>query len=186
MTQIVTDGKIQRSGLRSESKHSGAFVGFSTYRGEEVIAKVASSFISYEQAWLNLNEVKNKDFDDVKQEGRDAWNEVLSKIEIEGGNLDQKRTFYSTLYRSTLFPRKFYEIDASGNAMHYSPYNGKVLPGYMFTDTGFWDTFRALFPLLNLVYPSVNQEIQEGLVNTYKESGFKRGKSRSPRNNDWQ
>ena len=172
MTQVVADGKIQRSGLRSESKHSGAFVGFSTYRGEEVIAKVASSFISYEQAWLNLNEVKNKDFDDVKQEGRDAWNEVLSKIEIESGNLDQKRTFYSTLYRSTLFPRKFYEIDASGNAMHYSPYNGKVLPGYMFTDTGFWDTFRALFPLLNLVYPSVNQEIQEGLVNTYKESGF--------------
>ncbi|HHX31756.1 MAG TPA: glycoside hydrolase family 92 protein [Bacteroidales bacterium] len=172
MTQVVADGKIQRSGLRSESKHSGAFVGFSTYRGEEVIAKVASSFISYEQAWLNLNEVKNKDFDDVKQEGRDAWNEVLSKIEIEGGNLDQKRTFYSTLYRSTLFPRKFYEIDASGNAMHYSPYNGQVLPGYMYTDTGFWDTFRALFPLLNLVYPSVNQEIQEGLVNTYKESGF--------------
>lgn len=172
MTQVVADGKIQRSGLKSESKHSGAFVGFSTHRGEEVIAKVASSFISYEQAWLNLNEVKNKDFDDVKQEGRDAWNEVLSKIEIEGGNLDQKRTFYSTLYRSTLFPRKFYEIDASGNVMHYSPYNGKVLPGYMYTDTGFWDTFRALFPLLNLVYPSVNQEIQEGLVNTYKESGF--------------
>ena len=172
MTQIVTDGKIQRSGLKSESKHSGAFVGFSTKRGEEVIAKVASSFISYEQAWLNLNEVSNKDFDEVKQEGRDAWNEVLGKIEIEGGNLDQKRTFYSTLYRSTLFPRKFYEIDASGNVVHYSPYNGQVLPGYMYTDTGFWDTFRALFPLLNLVYPFVNQEIQEGLVNTYKESGF--------------
>ena len=172
MTQIVTDGKIQRSGLKSESKHSGAFVGFTTQRGEEVIAKVASSFISYEQAWLNLNEVNDKDFDAVKQEGRDAWNEVLSKIEIEGGNLDQKRTFYSTLYRSTLFPRKFYEIDASGNVVHYSPYNGQVLPGYMYTDTGFWDTFRALFPLLNLVYPSVNQEIQEGLVNTYKESGF--------------
>lgn len=172
MTQIVADGKIQRSGLKSESKHSGAFVGFSTQRGEEVIAKVASSFISYEQAWLNLNEVNDKDFDAVKQEGRDAWNEVLSKIEIEGGNLDQKRTFYSTLYRSTLFPRKFYEIDASGNVVHYSPYNGQVLPGYMYTDTGFWDTFRALFPLLNLVYPSVNQEIQEGLVNTYKESGF--------------
>lgn len=172
MTQIVTDGKIQRSGLKSESKHSGAFVGFTTQRGEEVIAKVASSFISYEQAWLNLNEVNDKGFDAVKQEGRDAWNEVLSKIEIEGGNLDQKRTFYSTLYRSTLFPRKFYEIDASGNVVHYSPYNGQVLPGYMYTDTGFWDTFRALFPLLNLVYPSVNQEIQEGLVNTYKESGF--------------
>ena len=121
---------------------------------------------------MNLNEVANKEFDNIKQEGRDRWNEVLSKIEIEGGSLDQQRTFYSTLYRSTLFPRKFYEIDASGNAVHYSPYNGQILARYMYTDTGFWDTFRALFPLLNLVYPSINQEIQEGLVNTYKESGF--------------
>ncbi|MBF6597053.1 MAG: GH92 family glycosyl hydrolase [Fermentimonas sp.] len=172
LTRIVSDKEIQESGLKSESKHSGAFVGFSTVRGEQITAKVASSFISYEQAWLNLNEVADKEFEAVKQEGRDIWNEVLSKIEIEGGNLDQQRTFYSTLYRSTLFPRKFYEIDANGKVMHYSPYNGEVLPGYMYTDTGFWDTFRALFPLLNLVYPSVNMEIQEGLVNTYKESGF--------------
>ena len=51
-------------------------------------------------------------------------------------------------------------------------YNGEVLPGYMFTDTGFWDTFRSLFPFLNLMFPSVNKEMQEGLINTYKESGF--------------
>ena len=82
------------------------------------------------------------------------------------------RTFYSCLYRSLLFPRKFYELDANGQPIHYSPYNGQVLPGYMFTDTGFWDTFRCLFPLLNLMYPSVNKEMQEGLINTYKESGF--------------
>ncbi len=172
LTHIVTDGEVKDSGDKSESNHSGALVGFSTTRGEQVIVKVASSFISYDQAWLNLNEIADKEFDVVKHEGRDAWNDVLGRIEVEGGNLDQKRTFYSTLYRSTLFPRKFYEIDADGNVMHYSPYNGKVLPGFMYTDTGFWDTFRALFPLLNLVYPSVNLEIQEGLVNTYKESGF--------------
>ena len=133
---------------------------------------MASSFIGYEQAWQNLKEVAGKDFETVKMEGRKAWNEVLGKIAIEGGNLDQKRTFYSALYRSTLFPRKLYEKDATGKIIHYSPYNGQVLPGYMYTDTGFWDTFRALFPLLNLVYPSVNKEIQEGLANTYKESGF--------------
>ncbi|WP_270899635.1 GH92 family glycosyl hydrolase, partial [Bacteroides xylanisolvens] len=75
-------------------------------------------------------------------------------------------------YRSVLFPRSFYEIDAKGDVMHYSPYNGEVLPGYMFTDTGFWDTFRCLFPFLNLMYPSMNTKMQEGLVNTYKESGF--------------
>jgi len=162
----------KRKAEKSQSNHSGAIVQFNTARGEQVTARVASSFISYEQAWQNLKEVEGKDFETVKKEGRDSWNDVLGKIEVEGGSLDQKRTFYSTLYRSTLFPRKFYEIDAFGDVVHYSPYNGKVLPGFMYTDTGFWDTFRALFPLLNLVYPSVNKEIQEGLVNTYKESGF--------------
>ena len=168
----VSDSVLQQGVYKVEAKHAGAFIGFTTSKGEEVIAKVASSFISYDQAWQNLKEVADKDFDTVKQQGRDSWNKVLGRIEVEGGNLDQQRIFYSTLYRSTLFPRKFYEIDPSGNVVHYSPYNGEVLPGFMYTDTGFWDTFRALFPLLNLVYPSVNQEIQEGLVNTYKESGF--------------
>jgi putative alpha-1,2-mannosidase len=96
----------------------------------------------------------------------------ISKIDIDDDNTDNLRTFYSCLYRSLLFPRSFYEIDKDGKVMHYSPYNGKVLPGYMFTDTGFWDTFRTLFPLLNLVYPSMNVKMQEGLVNAYKESGF--------------
>lgn len=169
----VKNGAIQENTTKCEADHAAAFIGFSTQkRGEKVVAHVASSFISYEQAWQNLKEVSGKDFETVKIEGRKAWNEVLGKIAIEGGNLDQKRTFYSALYRSTLFPRKLYEKDASGKIIHYSPYNGQVLPGYMYTDTGFWDTFRALFPLLNLIYPSVNREIQEGLANTYKESGF--------------
>ncbi len=170
-TYGVKNGDVN-SDLKVEDKHAGAIVGFKTKRGQQVNARVASSFISYEQAWQNLKEVENKEFEVVKQEGRDSWNEVLGRVEIEDNNTDNKRTFYSTLYRSTLFPRKFHEIDAKGNVVHYSPYNGKVLPGFMYTDTGFWDTFRALFPLLNLMYPSVNTEIQEGLVNTYKESGF--------------
>ncbi len=168
----VKNGEISQGVNKIEDNHAGAFIGFSTKRGEKVTARVASSFISYEQAWQNLKEVENKDFETVKSDGRKAWNEVLGKVEIEDNNIDNKRTFYSTLYRSTLFPRKFYEIDAQGNIVHYSPYNGQVLPGYMYTDTGFWDTFRSLFPLLNLMYPSVNKEIQEGLINTYKESGF--------------
>lgn len=169
----VKNGVIQENTTKCEANHAAAFIGFQTNkRGEKVVARVASSFISHDQAWQNLKEVSGKDFETVKMEGRKAWNEVLGKIEIEGGNLDQQRTFYSALYRSTLFPRKLYEKDATGKIIHYSPYNGQVLPGYMYTDTGFWDTFRALFPLLNLVYPSVNKEIQEGLVNTYKESGF--------------
>lgn len=164
--------EITKNGEKSSNTHSWAILSFKTHRGEKITAKVASSFISYEQAWQNLKEVENKDFETVKQEGRDVWNQVLGRMEVEDENIDNKRTFYSMLYRATLFPRKLYEIDSKGNIVHYSPYNGKTLPGYMYTDTGFWDTFRALFPLLNLVYPSVNKEIQEGLVNTYKESGF--------------
>ncbi|MEA5063403.1 MAG: GH92 family glycosyl hydrolase [Petrimonas sp.] len=169
---VVKNGEIVKNTQKVEDNHAGAFIGFSTKKGEKVIAKGASSFISYEQAWQNLKEVENKNFETVKAEGRKLWNDVLGRVEIEDNNIDNKRTFYSTLYRSTLFPRKFYEIDTQGKTVHYSPYNGQVLPGYMYTDTGFWDTFRSLFPLLNLMYPSVNREIQEGLINAYKESGF--------------
>ena len=162
---------LKKDSLQQESYHTGAVVGFKTTRDQVVNAKVASSFISIEQAEQNLKEVGNNTFNDIAAKGRARWNDVLGRIEVEG-DIDDMRTFYSCLYRSLLFPRKLYEISPTGNNIHYSPYNGKVKDGYMYTDTGFWDTFRALFPLLNLLYPSVNHEIQEGLLNTYKESGF--------------
>ena len=168
----VADSCISVDKAEQEANHAGAIIGFSTRKGEKVHARVASSFISQAQALENLKELGNDSFDVLVEKGKTAWNEALGRIEVEGGNLDQYRMFYSCLYRSLLFPRKFYEIDSNGQVVHYSPYNGQVLPGYMYTDTGFWDTFRCLFPLLNLAYPSVNKEIQEGLVNTYKESGF--------------
>ena len=166
------DGTLSEGNVEKQANHAGAVIGFKTKKGEIVHAKVASSFISYEQAAINMKELGNDSFDTLVQKGKEAWNDVLSKIEVEGGNLDQYRTFYSCLYRSLLFPRKFYELDVNGKVVHYSPYNGQVLPGYMYTDTGFWDTFRCLFPFLNLMFPSVNKEMQEGLINTYKESGF--------------
>lgn len=163
---------IKENLLEQDRYHTGAVIGFATKRGEVVHARVASSFISYQQAELNLEELGNNSFDALVMQGAELWNEVLGRIEVDGGTYEQMRTFYSCLYRSLLFPRKFYEIDSSGTPVHYSPYNGEICKGYMFTDTGFWDTFRSLFPLLNLVYPSINSEIQEGLINSYKESGF--------------
>ena len=156
----------------AEKGHAGAIVTFKTRLGEKVSARVASSFISLEQAERNLKELGNDNMEQVKQKGRQRWNDVLGRIEIEDDNIDHLRTFYSCLYRSVLFPRSFYEMDAEGQPIHYSPYNGEVMPGYLFTDSGFWDTFRCLFPLLNLVYPSMNAKMQEGLANTYLESGF--------------
>ena len=168
----VADGTVGEGKTEATCNHAGAIIGFQTKRGEAVNVQVASSFISEEQALRNLGELKDGCFDRIKAEGRKTWNNVLGKIEIEDQNIDHKRTFYSCLYRSVLFPRSFFEYDAQGKVVHYSPYNGKVLPGYMFTDTGFWDTFRCLFPLLNVMYPSMNTKMQEGLVNAYKESGF--------------
>ena len=166
------DATLKEGVREQQSDHVGAVIGFKTTKGEIVHAKVASSFISFEQASLNLKELGSDNFDTLVRKGKDVWNKELSKIEVEGGTLDQYRTFYSCMYRSLLFPRKFYEIDALGKVVHYSPYNGEVLPGYMFTDTGFWDTFRSLFPFLNLMYPTMSKEMQEGLINAYKESGF--------------
>ena len=169
---VVKDSLILEGSKEIDCDHAGAIVGWKTRRGEQINVCVASSFISYEQAERNLKELSTSGFEGTKNAARDCWNEVLGKIEIEDTDIDRLRTFYSCLYRSVLFPRSFYEIDEKGNPVHYSPYNGQVRPGYMFTDTGFWDTFRCLFPLLNLMYPSMNEKMQEGLVNTYQESGF--------------
>ena len=169
---VVENNNIRKDNLEAKENHSGAIIGFPTKKGEIVQARIASSFISFEQAELNLKELGNLSFDQLKAKGRDRWNEVLGKVEVESDNIDQLRVFYSCLYRTLLFPRGLYEIDAKGNVMHYSPHNGKVLPGYMFTDTGFWDTFRGLLPFINLVYPTMGEKMQEGFYNSYLESGF--------------
>ncbi len=203
-TATVADRLFSEKRMERESGHCVAIVGFETSRGEVVQARVASSFISFEQAERNLQELGDDSFETLVEKGRQAWNDVLGRIRIdpfadfsgderkvedgergaigpEDGTfsaeesvtaVERLKTFYSCLYRSLLFPRKFYEIDADGNPVHYSPYNGEILPGYMYTDSGFWDTFRCLFPLLNLLYPEENLRMQEGLINAYKESGF--------------
>lgn len=174
MTHTWKDNwELQENNLESEGKHVGAIIGFKTKKGEVVHVKVASSFISPEQAQINLDrEVGNNSFEETKKKAKNAWENELSRIKIEDDNIDNIRTFYSCLYRVLLFPRTFYEFDADNKMMHYSPYNGKVLPGYMFTDNGFWDTFRAVFPFFNMMYPEQNNNIMEGLANTYKESGW--------------
>jgi len=162
------DGALEYTG-----DHAGAVLTFKTKKGEQVHLRVASSFISTEQAELNLKrELANDSFEATEQKAKATWNKTLSRLTVEGGTIDQTRTFYSSLYRMLFFPNKLYEVDAKGQTVHYSPINGKVEQGYYFAGTGFWDTFRALYPFLNLVYPSMNKEMQQGLVNSYKEGGW--------------
>ncbi|UOU99125.1 GH92 family glycosyl hydrolase [Chryseobacterium daecheongense] len=173
ITKGWKDDQFVNNQLEITSDHAGAVVGFKLKNKESVYAKVASSFISFEQAELNLSrEIGKRNFEQVKTDAKNIWNKTLGRIEVKGGTDQQIRTFYSSLYRTLFFPQKLYEVDAQNKIKHWSPYNSKILDGRMFAGTGFWDTFRALYPFLNLVYPSINVEMQEGLANAFKEGGF--------------
>ena len=173
LTYTIDDSIVSSLKKEMTSFHAQAVVGFKTMKGEQVHLRVASSFISYEQAELNLQtEIGSQTFTQICNKSKTAWHHELSKVKVEGGSIDQLKTFYSCLYRMLQFPRKFYEYDKNNKLVHYSPYSGIVTDGYMFTDTGFWDTFRALFPFLTIMYPEMDSHIMQGLVNTYKESGW--------------
>jgi predicted alpha-1,2-mannosidase len=171
--QVWKDKELKEGALELQDNHVGALVQFaSPARGTRIHVRAASSFIGAEQAERNLRELGDDGFDALRERGRQAWNNELGRIAVEGGTLDQTRVFYTCLYRSLLFPRAFYEFDAEGKPVHYSPHTGEVKPGYYYTDSGFWDTFRSLFPLLNLIRPSVNAKMTAGLEACYRESGW--------------
>ena len=168
------DGKGQVTATSTrEGDHVGAVVSFKTRKGEQVGVKVASSFISLEQAERNLRgEIGGDGFEQTRTKAKAIWQREFDRVQVTDPNLDNRRIFYSALYRMLQFPRMFHEVDAKGQTVHYSPYDGKVHPGFLYTDNGFWDTWRAVFPFFALMYPERDSEIMQGLVNTYKESGW--------------
>ena len=169
----VWNGKGVEDGVEFSGAHAGAVVTFApTEAGDAVHVRIASSFIGPEQALRNLKELGDCEFDALVAQGRAAWNSALGRIAAEGGREADMRKFYTCLYRSLLFPRQFHEYEDDGRPVHRSPYGKGVLPGRYYCDTGFWDTFRGLFPLLAFVYPDRNAEIMEGLVHCYEESGW--------------
>jgi predicted alpha-1,2-mannosidase len=175
-SEIWSNNKLNSYNKETTSSGSGAIVSFFAKKGERITARIASSFISAEQAEINLKrEIGTKSFSEICEESKTIWNSHLNRFKVEDASiddLDKVKMFYTTLYRTLLFPREFFEYDAQNNIVHYSPFNGKVLPGRMYTDNGFWDTFRAVHPFFTLFYPTQSKYILEGLVNTYKESGW--------------
>lgn len=173
-TDTFTDGYQLKAGQSAAAgNHVGAVLEFELPADGVVEIKVASSFISPAQAEQNLQqEIGADDFATTLQKASARWEAELGKVRVQQGEPEQIRMFYSALYRVLLFPRQFHDVDSSGQPIHYSPYNGKVLPGVMYTDNGFWDTFRAVFPFFHLLYPERAAEIMQGLVHTYQESGW--------------
>ena len=169
-TQPIAELRTQTTQDKQGLRHSMVAVRLKTEERVQTFY-VASAFVSEEQALINLKEVQGQSVKAVAEIGRAEWNKLLGRIAVKGEE-QKSRTFYSNLYRCLLFPRRFYELNQRGDTIHYSPYNGKVERGYMYTDTGVWDTFRALFPLINLVYPEEGAKMQEGMLSAYRESGF--------------
>jgi len=162
---------IQANQLEREGEGIGAFIQFKD--GAKVQAKVASSYISQEQAGVTLHAElgKFKSLDDTKAAAAKVWNNHLSRILVEGSE-EEKATFYSCFFRASLFSRQFYEYDKEGNPWYFSPYDGNVHKGYMFTDTGFWDTFRAQFPLNTIMYPTMHGRYMQALLDAQEQCGW--------------
>ena len=165
----VTGG--QTIGTADTAGKGTGYVEFATEDGKPLQMRIATSFISPEQARLNLNRETAQGFEGVRKNTADAWKKLLGRIEVEG-NQERKATFYSCLYRSLKYPRKIYEWNEAGQMVHYSPWNGKTESGPAYTDTGLWDTFRTQFPLLSIAYPDVYGEIAQGWLNAYREGGW--------------
>jgi predicted alpha-1,2-mannosidase len=151
---------------------AGAYIEFAP--GAVVEAKVASSYISPEQATLTLQRELGsyKKFDDTHKAADKVWNELLGRMKTEGGTEDQKATFYSCLYHANLFSHQFFEYDKDGKPYYYSPYDGKVHNGYMYTDNGFWDTFRAQFPLNTVLHPTMEGRYVQALLDAQQQCGW--------------
>ncbi len=169
----VWSNDVAQAGSKIEGHHVGAYLQFDTGKTPVAECRVASSFIGLEQAQRTMDqEIGSDSFDKVRRRGEERWNSILNRAAVEGGSEEQRRTFYSALYRSVLFPHRFYEIGADGKPTYFSPYDGKIHSGYMYTDTGYWDTFRAAHPLYNLLFPDFSAEIVQGVLNAYRESGW--------------
>lgn len=158
--------------LSGEGEGFGAYIEFKA--GATVQVKVASSYISSEQAALNLERElgSHKNLEETKAAAQRVWNDHLGKVLVEGGSREQMETFYSCFFRASLFSRKFFELNKEGNPYYFSPYDGKIHDGYLYTDTGFWDTFRAQFPLNALLHPTMHGRYVAALLDAQEQCGW--------------
>ena len=162
---------IQKNNLSREGEGIGAYVQFA--KGSKVQAKVSTSYISPEQAEVTMTRElgKHSSVEVTKQAAADVWNQLLNRVLVDGGSEEDMKTFYSCMFRANLFSHKFYEEKEDGSPYYYSPYDEKIHDGYMFTDNGFWDTFRSQFPLTNILHPTMQGQYMQALLDAQEQCG---------------
>jgi predicted alpha-1,2-mannosidase len=146
---------------------------FKAEAGVPLTFRIGTSFLSSEQASRNIRlELARRSFDEVRASSGETWESWLGRVRIQGATESQQRTFYSCLYRALLFPRMWHEPDETGKMIHFSPYNGTVSKGVMYADHGYWDDYKAWYPMMTLLYPERLGEILQAWVNAYHEGGW--------------
>lgn len=163
---------INKDSITAEGDGKGAYVEFQ--EGTTVQVKITSSYISPDQAHLTMQQelAKHRNLEFTKKAAKAAWNKLFNRVLVEGSSEEDKATFYSCLFRANLFSHKFYEIKENGDSYYYSPYDAKIHDGYMYTDNGFWDTFRSQFPLTNILHPTMQGRYMQSLLDAQKQDGF--------------
>ncbi len=135
--------------------------------------RLATSYISFDQAFISLErEIGSKDFEQIKTEAEEIWEEYLGRVQIEPENEKQLRTFLSCMYRAFLYPHKCSEINEKGEEIHYTPFDGSIRPGVRYTDNGFWDTYRTVYPFFSLAAKDEMRQMLKSFINDYRECGW--------------
>lgn len=172
-TGTFDGGEIARDATTITGENVGSYVEFDVAGDRTVDVVVANSFISYVQAERNLQQETEGGFDAVRERVAQQWHDNLGRMEVTGGTEEQRRTFYSCLYRAQMFPHRLHELGENGEPVHYGFYtDGKTADGVLYGDNGFWDVYRTNYPFWALVYPEQLGEILEGFTNAYRESGW--------------
>jgi predicted alpha-1,2-mannosidase len=168
---IVLDNKLS-SQQSASGKTSKAWITFPPASSGTIEFKYAISYISAEQAKKNFRtELTDTRFDQVKQSAEDAWGKVINQIQVEGGTLAQKRSFYTALYRC-------YErmVDITEDGQYYSGFDNKIhtiidkRPFYV--DDWTWDTYLAHHPLRAILNPALEEDMLNSYVKMYEQSGW--------------
>ena len=171
ISEVVSENNSIKSNEKSWSgNHAAAHIKLAKKTAE---IKFSTSLISTEQALLNMErEHTYVDFDALKLQNEEMWEEYLSRISIETDDEDMMKTFYSCMYRALLYPHRAYELDKNNELIHYSPGKDTVCSGYRYTDNGFWDTYRTVYSMLPLIAKDEYEKMIESFITDYKEDGW--------------
>ncbi len=163
---------VEENATQKSGENIGAYVEFaSSTRSVEM--RVATSYIGIEQAKRNLErEIGARSLEELRDQAAQIWNAQLARVTLDDATEEQRRTFYTCLYRAQLFPHRCYELDKNEQAVHQSFFDGQLHMGVAYTDNGFWDTYRTVYPLYSVLYPEQLGEILEGWNAAYRESGW--------------